>query len=254
MIVMPTAALLVAGLLGVVLPASTRTVTEYDVRFGPLRLLELRATIAIDGGRYQAESHMRTVGMAGVLFPWTSRANTEGRLEPERLRPIRHLGRGEFRGQQRAVVIDYREAGEVSAVVEPRPEQDARDAVPAALQQRTIDPLTATLAAIAFDCRGTLPVFDGRRRYDMRLRDMGEADVPAASNGTYRGRARHCRAEIHSLAGLRRDGDDDERPAQLDYWIAAPRADAPAVPVYLELSAPRGTLAIELTKVEAVQP
>jgi hypothetical protein len=120
------------------------------------------------------------------------------------------------------------------------------------LQQRTVDPLTATLSALTLHCRGTVPVFDGRRRYDIRLTDLGDTDVPPSGSPLYSGRARRCRSEIIPLAGFWRvEPNQDERPTRLDYWIAAPKAGLPPVPVYLELSAPRGTLSIHLTALAA---
>jgi hypothetical protein len=242
---------------GVLLAAQPRagTIAEYDVRYGPLRLLSLSATVSFDGSRYRAESQMQTTGVVGVLFPWTAHGSSEGVLDAHRLQPSRHVGNGEFRGERRSVIIDYAHGGGVSAVVEPPPERDSRQPVPLDLQQQTIDPLTASIAAITFPCGGTLKVFDGRRRYDMRLLDLGASDVPDSGYGAYRGSARRCRAQIQPLAGFwPATPQHDERPTQIDYWIATPQPELPPVPVYLELSGARGTLAIHLQKLAAAAP
>jgi hypothetical protein len=125
-----------------------------------------------------------------------------------------------------------------------------------ALQQGTIDPLTATLAAIETGCRGTLRVFDGRRRYNLNMTDMGEAEVEAASQQLYAGPARRCRAVVEALGGFwQTDPRQSETPTTLDSWIAVPHAGMPPLPVYLELNGPRGTLRIRLTGArEAKQP
>jgi hypothetical protein len=146
------------------------------------------------------------------------------------------------------VVIDYGVGGAVVAAVEPPAEDDYREAVPIALQQETVDPLTATLNALASQCRGTVRVFDGRRRYDMELTDLGDADVPRSRGAAYAGPARHCRSEMRPIAGFwHAEPRHDERPARLDSWVASPRPGLPPIPVYLELSNPRGTLSIHLT-------
>jgi hypothetical protein len=121
------------------------------------------------------------------------------------------------------------------------------------LQQSTIDPMTATLQALFSECRGSLPVFDGRRRYDLMFTDVGLADVPRARGAMYSGPARRCRADIKPLAGFwRPDSLHDERPSRMEYWIASPRPELPPVPVYLELSSPRGILKIHLTGLKAL--
>lgn len=230
----------------------SEVMAEYAVHYGPLTILSLRARTESGDGRYRTTTEARTVGLAGVVFPWHASATTEGRLEASGMQPVTHRSSGEYRGQQRSVTIDYGAAGGVVAAIQPPAADDYRDAVPIALQQETIDPLTATLSALASNCRGSVRVFDGRRRYDMQFTDLGEADVPQSVDTIYTGRARHCRSEMQPIAGFWRTGPQhDERPSRLDSWIASPRPDLPAVPVYLELSSQRGTLSIHLTGVTA---
>jgi hypothetical protein len=163
------------------------------------------------------------------------------------MRPQRYQTSGEYRGKQRLAQLDYDGGGGVRTHIDPPAELDDRDPVPPALQQDTVDPLTAGLRAVLSGCRGQLRVFDGRRRYDLTLTDLGDADTPPSRHTVYSGRARHCRATIQPLAGFwRSEPRHDERPTHVDAWIAAPRSGVLPVPVYLELAAPRGTLAIHL--------
>ena len=230
--------------------AESAMTTEYDVRYGPLTVLSLRATTESADSRYRTTTEAQTVGMVAMIFPWHASATTEGQLEASGFRPLTHRSSGEYRGQRRSVVIEYGVGGAVVAAVEPPAADDYREAVPVALQQETVDPLTATLSALASQCRGTIPVFDGRRRYDMALTDLGEADVPRSRGAAYAGPARHCRSEMRPIAGFwQAEPRQDERPARLDSWVASPRPDLPPIPVYLELSNHRGTLSILLTGV-----
>jgi hypothetical protein len=228
---------------------------DYDVRYGPLSILAIRTSAWIAGERYETASRMRTEGMIGYLFPWHADANSQGTVAGSVWRPERHRVTGAYRSEKRSVAIDY-DGGTVRAQVEPPPEGDYRTQVPADLQQNTIDPLTASLAAVGTNCQGTLPVFDGRRRYDMVLTDMGPADLARSRHGVYAGPTQRCRAEVRPVAGFweRKAGDDDpendEEPAHLDFWIASPRPGVRPVPVYLELSGARGTLAIWLRAAE----
>jgi len=232
--------------------AQSAMTTEYDVRYGPLTVLSLRATTESAEGRYRTTTDAHTVGVVAMMFPWHASATTEGRIEANGFRPVAHRSSGEYRGQRRSVVIDYGVGGAVVAAVEPPADDDYREAVPIAAQQETVDPLTATLSTLASQCRGTVRVFDGRRRYDMDLTDLGEADVPRSRGAAYAGSARHCRTEMRPIAGFWRTGPQhDERPSRLDSWIASPRPGLPPVPVYIELSSQRGTLSIVLTTVTA---
>lgn len=226
---------------------------EYEVRYGPLRIMAMRNTSQQLDDRYVATSEMRTLGMVGTLFPWQATARTIGRGRGTALAPEAHRTDGTLREARRTVTIDYGGDGAVRAEVAPPADSDERDPVPPDLQQATIDPLTAGLAAVASGCRGTLRVFDGRRRYDMTLSDLGEGELPGGSDGVYRGRARHCRAAITPLAGFwRRNREKDYRPSALDAWIASAVPGVRPVPVYLELQAPVGTVGIHLLRAAAL--
>jgi hypothetical protein len=228
---------------------------DYDVRYGPFTILAIRTTAWIAGERYQTVSRMQTEGVIGYLFPWHADARSDGVVAGDAWKPERHRLTGAYRAEKRSVSIDY-DGGIVRARVEPPPEDDYRSQVPPELQQDTIDPLTASLAAVGADCRGTLRVFDGRRRYDMVLSDLGSAELKRSRHGLYAGPTRRCRAEVRPVAGFwnRKPGDDDpendEEPAHLDFWIAPPRPDVRPVPVYLELAGARGTLSIWLRAAE----
>ena len=233
--------------------AEPGAVLDYEVRYGPLQVLAMRTTARFDGDRYQATTEVRTVGVVALLFPWSAASESRGVQADGRMRPLRFHSAGEYRGTRRLAEIDYDPGGAIRTRIDPAPEADDRDPVPPTLQQATIDPLTASLAAVASGCRGTLRVFDGRRRYDLVLSDLGDAETPSSRHTLYTGRARRCRAVIEPLAGFwRSEPRQDERPTQIDFWVAPPRPDLIAVPVYLELSAPRGTLAIHLSAAEPV--
>lgn len=244
------AALATAVLLAAPAIAGEPIVLDYDIRYGPLRLVEMRTTADVDESRYTAVADVRTVGMAAMLFPWQSQARSAGRRAKSGLQPREHRSEGQYRGERRRVEIRYAEAGPVETSIEPPPEDDFREAVPAEMLAGTIDPLTATLAVLDSDCRGRLRIFDGRRRYDLALEDLGHGDVEPSSYRLYAGPARRCRARVEALGGFwQEDPRHSEKPTTLDYWVAQPNPHLPPVPVYVELAGARGTLRIHLTAI-----
>jgi Protein of unknown function (DUF3108) len=242
----------VVGLASRAIAADHAAVTlRYEVHYGPLRLLSVHVSTAVDGTQYRSRSVMQTEGIVGAIYPWSSESEVLGVRTGGRLQPHRHRAVGRYRNQERLVEIDY--AGErVRSRIEPAPEADDRTAVPEALQQATVDPLTASLHAAATGCEGTIPVFDGRRRYDLRLVALAPVELAATPARVYAGPARRCRAQVEAKAGFwQSDPRDSEVPTYLDYWLAVPRPGLPPIPVYLELRGARGTLRIDLVEVTA---
>ena len=230
----------------------SRLVLDYDVRYGPLRLVSMVLTSDSAGDRYRVRTVLQTEGAIGKLFPWHAESESTGRRDGARLVVERHRADGTFRSTRRTVEIDYGADGSVRSRVSPPPERDSRDAVPDALQQGTIDPITASMTAVGAGCSGRLPVFDGRRRYDLVLQELAPGDVPSR-RGVYAGPARRCRAVIESRGGFwRSKAEESETPTHVDYWIAPPRPGLPPAPVYMELAGGRGTLAIVLREARAL--
>lgn len=231
--------------------ADVSVTTEYDLRYGPLTVLSVHATTTLSDAGYHTAVKAETVGVVALVFPWQAWGTTDGSRDGGQFSPRRHHSGGEYRGQRRTAEIDYRSGGAVVTALDPRPQDDYRDAVPVALLPDTVDPLTATLQILASQCRGVVRVFDGRRRYDIQLTDLGDAEVPSARRMIYTGRAHRCQGDIKPLAGFwRTDPGYDERPSRLGYWIATPKPDLPPMPVYVELSSHRGTLSMYLTAVD----
>ena len=225
----------------------------YEVRYGPLRVVSMELTSEVAGDRYRATTAFKTEGLYGLLFPWHAESESQGRREGALLQPCWHRADGVYRSERRTVAIDYQPDGAVDAHVTPPPEDKVRDAVPEALQRATVDPLTAGLLAVGAECQGRLPVFDGRRRYDLRLEELAPAMVPESSGALYEGSARRCRATVEARAGYWRDDPRKSgKPTTLDFWIASPGEHLPGVPVYLELSGARGTLAVVLKSARAL--
>jgi hypothetical protein len=224
----------------------------YDVRWGPLSVLSMELTSRVGDDRYEATSVLQTKGLIGKVFPWRSNAESHGRRKGGALRPDWHRSDGTYRSERRTVAIDYPEDAPLRVVVTPQPEKQ-RDVVPEDLQQATVDPLTASLMTVGTECRGVVPVFDGRRRYDLRLAEQAPAAVPRDADEIYAGTARRCLATVEARAGVWRDDPrKSDKPTTLEFWIASPREGVPQIPVYLELSGARGTLAMVLTRVRTL--
>jgi hypothetical protein len=92
-------------------------------------------------------------------------------------------------------------------------------------------------------CAGTVRIFDGLRRYDLRYDDLGVRELEPSRHDSYRGSARLCRASVDPIAGFLRSGEQaGERATEVLAWLAPPVAGAAPVAVRIELSGTRGTL------------
>ena len=248
----------------------------YRVFVGGVTALDVEATLEVTGDRYRIAVSAVTGGTIGRLFTWKTESHSDGSRRGNDLKPSSHRQSSQFRGEPRNVTLTYGPQGDVSATVTPPPETEEREPVPPALRRGTLDPLSAVLDLLftvgASDrCDRSLPVFDGRRRYDMLFSEVGRRIVDPSRYSVFSGVAQQCRVSYKPVAGYGKSGSAGrfwqrsspaDRPP-VDLWLAPVAAGFPPLPVRLETDSDLGGVVVHLTGVtppatdrrtEAVRP
>ena len=110
--------------------------------------------------------------------------------------------------------------------------------------------------AIRNSCALPVPVFDGKRRFDITGRDGGYADTDAEDYGVYTGRARLCHVDFKMISGEWKDREharfwpktetESGREA-FHIWLASPVGGLPELPVRLESGSIAGLIVVHLS-------
>lgn len=218
----------------------------FRIAYGNLQLAEARVWINERDGRYEVGGEGGTNGPLDWLFDWKGSARTEGLLDNGVLLPLRHRQQGVWKGEQRTAELRYGTDRSVVHVVAPPPDPEEVTDVPAQSIPGTMDPFTAALAALkqfaeTGECRGTLPIFDGRRRYDMLLEDAGQTVLQSDRPWDYAGLAHGCRLTSRRIGGFYKDNEEakDYRASNRLVWLAE-LAPGTWRPVRIEVDAPIG--------------
>lgn len=214
-----------------------------------LHALSLDLKAEIDGRRYRVEGAAQTRGAMDLLTRWRSTSVAQGRIARggDLLPELYHV-KGEMRWSSRETILRYDDQGRVADLrILPPPEREKRKPVPASLTTDTLDSLSAALVALrepdpASACRQTAPVFDGRRRYDVRFHPVREEALKPSQYSMFAGPALKCAVEIVRIRGFEEDGDPDEETRKRATWVWFARLpEAPvALPVRLEIESEYG--------------
>jgi hypothetical protein len=219
-------------------------------------------TFAIErgDGRYETRIEARGTRLVDLLTGWSYVAEAEGRLTAAGLAPETFRAERRLRRKHEVRRMRWDETGEVEVVdVPPQSAEDAA-AVPAEFRPGTIDPLSALFAvatALGPDgCSGDLPVFDGRRRYDILARNDGTDTLEVSRLTRYSGPADRCEVTLRPVAGFEGDRDEGaffeygaERTATV--WHAPAGPDGETVPVRLQLDGPGSSFVLHLVSATA---
>ena len=131
--------------------------------------------------------------------------------------------------------VDFRANATASGSSSPSAKNDAATAPP----RDAVDPLTAYFLVERClgqggNCTLTVPVFDGRHRYDLKFTDLGEQKLSAAKEQRYGGDAHACKMTRENLAGATKK-DKVEMPQRGTLWYARFMAGDLMLPVKAEL-------------------
>lgn len=229
----------------------------YEVYFGGLHILSAESEFAPERRSYAVTAKAETKGILGVFFGWRGETRSAGSYDGRRAVPGRHTNFGWRGDEQRSVILTYGPDGEVTDThIDPAPDPEEVTALPEDAKNGTIDPLTV-IAQISRTmsqtgtCDGEFAVFDGRRRYNLRVSDHGMETLPATSYSIFSGEARRCGVEYAMLGGARKDPSKYSKTARdRVVYVARPVEDGPAIPVALKIETDFGTLMAHLTGVQ----
>ena len=249
---------------------------SYEVYFGGMHVAGLAVDIGLQPDAYIMKMHLKTVGFVGRLFPWWMKAYSRGRVAANDVTPLEAGNRNQWRGKDRWIELKYKGPDVEISSAEPKPAEDGRHAVSEDMRRDTIDLASAILrVALSMQrgakCSGSIPIFDGRRRYDMVLTHRVTERIKASRYSAFDGRADSCTVKMKRIGGFKRPEQeyDDDRGEEAAYeeshvkgrgWRDADRSasvwmgkvfnNTPPLPVRLELDTPYGSLKAHLNHAE----
>jgi hypothetical protein len=240
--------------------ASERLRLDYALYVGGFSAMNGSIDLSLTAGRYEVGLEAQTGGLIELVASWSTRAASRGALSGSQATAHEHEAVNLWRNQSRSVSMRYDAAGTVRVTALPAPQEDDRDPVAPELTRATLDPLSGFIAVMeglrrGEGCGRTLATFDGRRRFDMRFRDLGRRALPAGSYSSFTGTAQHCVVDYIPVAGYKRSQErgvfwrgrgGDERPP-INVWFAAVSSGGPPVPVRFETETPLGAVVVHLT-------
>jgi hypothetical protein len=229
---------------------------QYDVYGGGLRLLSVGIAVEQESGRYRITGSFRTRGLADLFLGMTTRVETEGVIADGVPRPTRLLSDGTVRGRERHLSVEFRDREAPLVEIDP-PDPETRTPIPPGQLLGAVDTLTGLLRAsrglaAGGDCARRVPVFDGRRRFDLVLTDLGTAEMKRSGHSFYEGTARVCHVRQERIGGfVAKDRDARDRADEGTAWIASVLPDTLPVPVRIEFQSGWGRSILHLVEIRA---
>ncbi|GJL96212.1 MAG: hypothetical protein DHS20C06_00290 [Hyphobacterium sp.] len=226
---------------------------DYSASVLIFRVGRVTLNAELEPDNYAAQAHVEAAGLAALFTDFDIDSEVEGQFMATGPQPSHyvHVERTGDKTRRIEVAFENRLAHPTAT-----PEFSSWGDPPASDLDRTgvVDPMTATLllsemvaASGGTPCEGSIPVFDGKQRYDLRLASRGTERIRTRG---WRGDALVCDAYYIPVSGY--DVEDWPTPGEtrhpLRMWIA-PIADGTAyLPVRLHTRAGFGGVTVELRR------
>ena len=193
--------------------AQTKLNARYSISLLGLTVGQGTWDIEINGDEYSEKAHSRISGMATTLINGEISASTLGTLAKDRALPALFEADVKTDVEIDKIRMELDAAGVTDLVVDPPflPAKKERVPITDTHRKGVVDPLSAGLVIVTGSddplkpqsCQGRIPVFDGRRRFDVSLNFM-RVDTVKAESG-YQGPGIVCSARLVPIAGHRID-------------------------------------------------
>jgi len=235
--------------------------TTYDVYVGGLHFLTAEILFDEGGGRYRARLHAQTYGYLYKLLQWDGYVSSNGKIRGDHFAPSAYRSLDVWRGKPKITALSFDSKGDISASFNPPNTDKNREIVTDEQKRGALDPATALLQMLAHvavnqSCEATVPVFDGKRRFDLVGEDRGEEDIQDNDYNIYSGPARLCYVDFTMIAGEWKDREkngfwqrEDGQPGREAFhvWLANVAPKLPELPVRMESGSVFGLVVGHLT-------
>ena len=186
-------------------PPASRLEMAMTLYAGGITMGHMDIDAALRGTEYHAVSNMQTSGVVNAFWQSQIQATASGKLAGKGFAPGLYDSFDTGRSGKRQQVSLTFETGAPRLYADPAYATTGYEVKPQDIQN-TLDPLSAVtfiFSGISQNiCGVTVPVFDGRRRYDIEMTRIKDVDI-RLDNGLYQGKAVQCDVRYRQIAGFR---------------------------------------------------
>ncbi len=235
------------------LASASRITAVYRVDLAGFNLGNFNLTAVFRGDDYEMRGEARFSILQGILYQWYGTTASAGRVTSAGPQPAMYalsFSEGGKRTEQLRMTFG---AGAVTDVqIIPYKMPNPRD-IPVTKSQLegVVDPMSGAFLTAHSEnpngdlnvCNQTLPVFDGRQRFDLVLTPKRAVNVQRSATSAYTGPAVICRVKFIPIAGYQPDNPGIKLMSETDeieVWLIPVRGTFMYVPYRIVLPTPVG--------------
>ena len=235
------------------LSSASRIEAVYRVDLGSFNLGNFRLTAVFHGDGYEMRGEGRFTILQGLIYEWRGVTASSGRVTragPEPAMYALSYSDGGKKTEQLRMTFGSHAVTEVQ--IFPDKMRNPRD-IPVTREQLegVLDPMSGAFLTAHSEnpngdlnvCNQTLPVFDGKQRFDLVLTPKRAVSVRSTTPSGYSGPAVICQVKFIPIAGYQPDNPGIQLMSQtneIEVWLIPVRGTIMYVPYRIVLPTPVG--------------
>ncbi len=242
--------------------ANAQTIVQkWKISMGGLNAAKAFLTFGTTPDHYDIRLAARMAGPLSMAFSWDNRSESTGTLHGGDAIPARHSVNNTWQEETSRFTLSYSESGLLLSRIDTPPLKNALPPLDPNIVDGTRDFLSALIAGGLFlskneKCPQSMPVHDGRRRYDITITDAGVERIGKKP-------ARRCRMDIAPFVpeGSKRPkgwfwkrNGKDRKPNPVDIWMAEEKSLGISLPVKCAFTSDFGNVEMILESQETALP
>ena len=243
---------------------------RYDVYAGGFKALDAQMQLNQDDKAYDVALKAQTQGFIGSLFPWQANYTTQGKAGKDgQPVPTLSLTESTWKNSTKLTEMSYDPSGRpLKSTTKDGDATKIDRAIDQSLSADAVDMLTSTVMMMqsAKDkntCAGTYGVFDGKRRFNIKLKDEGQDTISKSDYSSFSGTALKCTITVEPLAGFSKkdkkrgwmavQAHTEKYKKEPAIWFGKVDGKGPFVPVRIVIASDYGTVVAHLSKSSVAQ-
>ena len=236
-------------------PGAEDIQVSYKIHLGGFHLVQVDLRSVVHDNEYLALSSVRTKGLVDVFASADITLVSTGDVIEGRVAPRTYNSDQKEKKKRQLVGLLFGEDGPLEVASDPPYDLD-RFPVSEDLKFQTVDPLSAALyvsLGSGMDhgdpCTRTVPVFDGKRRYNLEMTYVDEIEEFSSGRGGYLGPAIQCQLQYKRIAGFKppKPGKKRTQVPPIDIWLAPLNDGSLYVPVRMQADSDFGAAVVRAT-------
>lgn len=201
--------------------AAEGILADYTIYIGGLIVAEGSMKASLNGENYRLQNQLGSAGLPKKFWDAKWTMTSEGRVEGEKLHPSSFAFTSTENDETKKRLITYSDGGIPALSFDPPLPPEERESTLPFERKGTVDPVSTFLVPVVNEgspCDRKLPVFDGKRRYDLDL-TFDRIDTITTRDNGYSGKAIRCKVRVTPRAGMEKAKLTNTLQQRDDTWI-----------------------------------